>query len=251
MNEQPTSESGDAHRAGRRNAWILAVLLAGISFCLWLISREGASGTGPLIHYGLRVAMVVLCLMGWFRTQAMIGSRALRDGTITDSLHERTERAHRYFRDRPETANRVLIISSAFIDAFGIFLILYGILGESIRPFVALLILFMFRQICQAVCALPAPRDMIWQNPGFPSLLVTYSVGNDFFFSGHTAIAMLGAFELAQISPWLGAIGGIIALLEAFIVIALRAHYTIDVLGAIAATWCAVSLSNLLVATGL
>ena len=50
----------------------------------------------------------------------------------------------------------------------------------------------------QACVALPAPTDAIWHYPGFPSLLVTYGVANDYFFSGHTAIAVLAATELAR-----------------------------------------------------
>ena len=108
------------------------------------------------------------------------------------------------------------------------------------RPFVALLILFAFRQVCQALCALPEPKDMIWRYPGFPSLLVTYGTGNDFFISGHTAVAVLGAIELARIGPlWLAITASVVAFLEATTVIVLRAHYTMDVLAAACAAGCA------------
>ena len=33
---------------------------------------------------------------------------------------------------------------------------------------------------------------------GVPSILVTYNVTTDFFFSGHTGLAVLGAVELAR-----------------------------------------------------
>ena len=142
--------------------------------------------------------------------------------------------------NHPRAANATLIISSLFIDAFGLFLIGAGIFGPSLRPFVALLILFAFRQVCQALCALPAPKDMIWRYPGFPSLLVTYGTGNDFFISGHTAVAVLGAIEIAKIGPlWLAITAGAVAFLEATTVIVLRAHYTMDVLAAACAAWCA------------
>ena len=86
------------------------------------------------------------------------------------------------------------------------------------------------RQIMQACVALPPPPDAIWHHPGFPSLLVTYGVANDYFFSGHTAIAVLGAIELARFRMrWLtiGAVG--IVFFEAFTVLILPAHYTMDV----------------------
>ena len=34
---------------------------------------------------------------------------------------------------------------------------------------------------------------------GVPTLLVTYGVGNDLFFSGHTALAVFGTLELGRV----------------------------------------------------
>lgn len=170
----------------------------------------------------------------------MIGSRSLKDGAIGDGIHELTAPLNRYLLHHARAANATLIISSLCIDAFGIFLIGAGIFGPTLRPFVALLILFAFRQTCQALCALPEPKDMIWRYPGFPSLLVTYGTGNDFFISGHTAVAVLGAIELARMGPlWLAIAAGVVAFLEATTVIVLRAHYTMDVLAAACAAGCA------------
>ena len=112
----------------------------------------------------------------------------------------------------------------------GIFLLGWSLIGPSLRPGVGLLILFAFRQVAQLTCALAAPPGMIWRRPGVPSLLVTYDVANDFFFSGHTAIAVLGAIELASIAPGPVAIAaGLVAVFEAITVLVLRAHYTMDV----------------------
>jgi membrane-associated phospholipid phosphatase len=229
-------------RSGRRPPRLIGlVLLAGaIGGCVFLLSREAALGGGRLLHYGLRAGLVVFALVAWFWSQALIGSRSLKDGAIGDGIHELTAPLTRYLLNHPRAGNVTLIISSLFIDAFGIFLIGAGIFGPTLRPFVGLLILFAFRQVCQALCALPEPKDMIWRYPGFPSLLVTYSTGNDFFISGHTAIAVLGAIEIAKTGPlWLAIAAGVVAFLEATTVIVLRAHYTMDVLAAACAAWCA------------
>jgi membrane-associated phospholipid phosphatase len=97
------------------------------------------------------------------------------------------------------------------------------------------------RQILQAICALPAPPNMIWHDPGFPSLLVTYHVANDFFFSGHTAIAVFGAVELSRLRhKWLTVAAIVTVLFEVAVVLILRAHYTMDVFtGLLAALWVA------------
>jgi len=53
--------------------------------------------------------------------------------------------------------------------------------------------------------------NMIWHYPGFPSLLVTLC-RNDFFFSGHTAIAVFGAMscpDCAEIGSRLGFLAGL------------------------------------------
>jgi membrane-associated phospholipid phosphatase len=93
----------------------------------------------------------------------------------------------------------------------------------------------------QAICALPVPPHAVWHYPGVPSLLVTYGVSNDYFFSGHTAIAVLGATELARFGKrWLTVLGIGIVLFEVVTVLILRAHYTMDVFtGVIAALWVA------------
>jgi membrane-associated phospholipid phosphatase len=137
----------------------------------------------------------------------------------------------------PRTANGALIVSSLFIDLFGLALIGAAIFGHTFTPFVAVIVAFSMRQICMSVCTLPPPRGYIWRNPGVPTLLVTYDVGNDLFFSGHTALAVLGAIHAAHAGPpWLAITAGIIAFCEAIVVLVLRAHYTLDVVaGAFAA----------------
>jgi hypothetical protein len=222
----------------------LGILAAAIAAGIWVLAHEASFGDRAWLHYGIRVLLVGLCLAGWFLSQSLIGSRKLKDGAITDALHILFAPLHARLLDRPRLSDSILIVTSGFIDIFGLFLIGWSILGPSMRPFLALLILFIFRQISQALCALPAPPGMIWRYPGFPSLLVTYGTGNDFFFSGHTAIAVLGAVELFRIHPGLGVAAGVIALTEAAVVILLRAHYTMDVLGALAAVWCAVGISD-------
>lgn len=198
-----------------------------------------------LIQLGARAAIVAAGLAAWFWTQSLIGSRKLQDGIIGDRLHDWTAPWNAALHRRPRLTNGILIATSACIDLFALFLIGAGVFGATWRPFIALLLLFVFRQSCQALCALPVPPGMIWRYPGFRSLLVTYGVSNDFFISGHTAIAVLGAIEIFRQFPlWAGLAAALVALLEAVTVIVLRAHYTMDVLGAITAAFCAAAFAS-------
>jgi hypothetical protein len=207
--------------------------------------RESAASTlirqplsPPWRLWLLRLGLVALSLVLWFWTQSLLGSRPV-PAKIGDGLHELTASTNSYLFSHPKAANGLLIASSAIIDMLGIFILTSTIVGRSITPFIGLIMLFALRQIIQALCPLPPPDGMIWHHPGFPSLLVTYGVPNDLFFSGHTAIAILGACVLAK--AW-GRIGVVLGLLIAFIeigtVAVLRAHYTMDIFtGAITALY--------------
>jgi len=189
----------------------------------------------------LRLSSVALFLVVWFWTQSALGSRLPASGRLGDQLHNLTAPLNAYFAASPRAANALLIFSSALIDAFALFLIGSWLFLARLRPFLGLVLLMATRQAVQALCSLPIPDGMIWRYPGFPSLLVTYGVSSDFFFSGHTAIAVYGAVELARFrGNWLTALAVLIAILEAAIVLVLRAHYTMDVFaGAITALWVA------------
>ncbi|MFO1482884.1 MAG: phosphatase PAP2-related protein [Verrucomicrobiaceae bacterium] len=187
-----------------------------------------------------RIGVVVVSLLVWHWTQKLIGSRAARPDGLGDLVHDLTASWHGWLSRNDRAANRLLIISSLFIDLLGLSVIGMAVFGGSFAPFIALLILFALRQISQAVCTLPPPPGMIWRDPGCPSLLVTYEVGNDFFFSGHTALAVLGAMTLVHTGPaWVGAAAVLVAFGEIAAVLVLRAHYTLDVIAGAAVAFFA------------
>lgn len=187
---------------------------------------------------GVRVAFVGVGLVLWFWTQRLISAKAPANNGVGDRLHDWSAPWHAWLLAHTRATNLVLILTSALIDVFGIFLLASAVFGPTVQPFVGILILFGMRQVCQAICTLPLPPGSIWRDPGFPSLLVTYGTSNDFFFSGHTAISVLGAIQLAHTAPpWLAVLGAVIAGGEAITVIILRAHYTMDVFAALFAAW--------------
>ncbi len=189
----------------------------------------------------LRPMVTGIVLALWFWSQSLIGSRTAPASGIGDAVHNLTAGLNSYFSQNPGAANALLVVSSALIDALGVFLLARWFVERSVRPFLGLVLLLALRQIMQAICALPAPPNMIWHYPGFPSLLVTYHVANDFFFSGHTAIAVFGALELARYHrKWLTFAAVLLVFFEVATVLILRAHYTFDVFtGIIAALWVA------------
>jgi hypothetical protein len=192
-----------------------------------------------------RLVVTGMVLAVWFWTQSLIGARTAPASGVGDALHNLTAGLNSYFAQNPRAADALLIVSSALIDALGLFLLGRWLFGGSVRPFLGLFLLMALRQTMQAICALPPPPNMIWHDPGFPSLLVTYHVANDFFFSGHTAIAVFGATEIFRLHrTWLTVAAVLIVVFEIATVLILRAHYSMDVFtGIVAAFWIA-SLSE-------
>ncbi|HEX7054942.1 MAG TPA: phosphatase PAP2-related protein [Burkholderiales bacterium] len=177
----------------------------------------------------LKCLVIAAALGAWFRTQAWLARRPLPEG-LHDRVHELTAPLHRRLSEAPRAADALLVFTSALIDLAGLALLASAIFGESFGPFLGLLVLFALRQLCQGLCALPPPPGMIWRDPGVPSLLVTYGTANDLFFSGHTAIAVYAALEMARhFGAWGVAAGALFVLIEAATVLVLRAHYTLDV----------------------
>jgi hypothetical protein len=203
------------------------------------MTQAESSGRRQRLLRRLIVTGIVLAL--WFWTQSLIGARTAPASGVGDALHNLTAGLNSYFAQNSRAANALLIVSSALIDALGLFLLGRWLFGGSVRPFLGLFLLMALRQTMQAICALPPPPNMIWHYPGFPSLLVTYHVANDFFFSGHTAIAVFGAMEISRLRRrWLTVAAVLIVVFEIATVLILRAHYTMDVFtGIVAAFWIA------------
>ena len=194
----------------------------------------------PALNLAWRILAIVVAVGLWFWTQSLIGARSPSVG-ITDVPHDLLAPLNSYFSQHATAANALLIASSAFVDFLGLFLIAEWVFAGRSRAFLGLVLLLALRQVMQALCALPPPPNMIWRYPGFPSLFVTYQVAYDYFFSGHTAIAVFGATEVVRLKrPWLTAFAIVIVCFEVIVVLILRAHYTMDVFtGVIAALWIA------------
>jgi PAP2 superfamily C-terminal len=178
----------------------------------------------------LKAACIAVGLSAWFWSQSLIGRRECPERGVGDAVHRWTAPLHDTLLAHPRAADALLVASSAVIDLVGVWLLAASLFGRSIRPFLGLLLLFALRQVCQGLCALPPPPEMIWHKTGVPTLLVTYGVATDLFFSGHTGLAVLGAVELARTGrKTLATLGVLIVLFEAATVLVLRAHYTMDV----------------------
>ena len=160
----------------------------------------------------------------------MIGEMSPPQGTIFDRLHVWTTPINQYFHEHPQAANIVLISTSLWIDASILFLCLRALFGPSIRPFLELFFFALYRECLQFLVTLPVPQGIIWEYPGFPSLMVNYSVQHDLYFSGHTGVALLIMAEFVRTKlKWFSAISFLFFGYVVMTIISFRIHYTMDV----------------------
>jgi len=75
------------------------------------------------------------------------------------------------------------------------------------------------------------PRGWTLSEPGFPSIAVNYAPTNDLFYSGHIGLPLLFLFEYARKGHKYMVIPCLISsIIEGFMMLTLRGHYTIDLI---------------------
>jgi len=181
----------------------------------------------------LRIRMTIfsVCLVILFLGRYSIPSE------VTSVCIDRVQNLFLGFNDfinKEENAfyrNSMQIICSLFMDVMFLATgINWIIRGGSSRLIFTTISFYLLRAMVQAVWVSPMPdKGYWWFDPGFPSLVVPYGLGTDFFFSGHIGFVTICASEWRRngnkMMANLIAIGGVYT---AFILLAYRVHYSID-----------------------
>lgn len=137
--------------------------------------------------------------------------------------------------------NTMQIICSSFMDVMFLTTSGYWVLyGKSGRLMISTIFFYVVRALIQKVWESPFPAGFWWYDPGFPSLVVPYGRGSDFFFSGHIGFVVLCGSEWYKnghkLITALIFIGGCYT---AFVLMAYQVHYCIDIFtGIFFAHWC-------------
>eukprot|EP00743_Colponemidia_sp_Colp-15_P012640 GILK01014457.1.p1 GENE.GILK01014457.1~~GILK01014457.1.p1 ORF type:complete len:286 (+),score=20.05 GILK01014457.1:64-921(+) len=182
-----------------------------------------------------RAVALRIVVFGFFVAFTVLGKQVIfyePVDCIEDRLFSLTAPLNEWIRSNL-TAQRVfLIFSSACVDI--VFLTVFSdwvLRGGSCRFPVCLVLFYTLRYITQNVFTMRYPEGYVWAYPGFPSLTVPYGPSNDFFFSGHVGFSTLAALEFKERKMRKCFIFGCFVLLvEAFVMIIFRGHYTIDVM---------------------
>jgi hypothetical protein len=131
----------------------------------------------------------------------MVGRYSVPDDVIPcieDKVHEFLQIANDFINQAGNEVYRSafqalcsLLVDITFIVTFAFWVVK----GKSGRLPITLAIFYITRALIQKVTFLPYPQGWYWLDPGFPSLVVPYGRGSDFFFSGHTGFMVICASE--------------------------------------------------------
>ena len=197
---------------------------------------------------GRQAVAVGAAYAAWLLTQHLLETTRGSVHGFTDHTHELLAGMNVFLNAHPTLANVILAISSFEVDLAAVSMVIFFFARRESRPLLALWLILIIRQLCQASVSIPAPEGMIWHYPGFPTLVVTYSTSSDFFFSGHMALATLLATELtAQRAPrWKQTVAWAVTCAQAVIILSMRFHYVTDVVAGFLAAVTATQLAGAL-----
>jgi len=153
---------------------------------------------------------------------------------VQDKLFELLEPITRWLIATPGNEgwrNAFQILDSALIDIVFLGTLGYWIFyGKSSRLIVVYALFYGIRAVIQQLFYLPFPDMYWWYDPGFPSLVVPYGRGSDFFFSGHSGFVLICFMEWRRLGfkklKWF--CGAVLAL-TVLTLLVYRIHYIIDI----------------------
>jgi hypothetical protein len=199
--------------------------------------RPPINGYAHLMSVLGKTLIVILCWLAWQESQKLIGEVNTTRLSVPDGVHSFMEPLYVILVKDSNKVWWMLATTSAFIDGMTLFILGSFIFGRSYTGFISMAISFSLRQVCQFLIQLPVPMGMIWSETGVPSLFVTYSTHNDMFFSGHAALSIIFVYEMFQLkaSTSFKIVACLIAMYEIASILALRCHWSIDVVGGVVA----------------
>lgn len=153
------------------------------------------------------------------------------DFCIVDNVHQFLDPVNKKMHQSKIFKNSLQIGSSLCMDvSFLLLLSLWIAKSKSGYPLIGLVMFYGIRALVQKMFLFRFPDGDIWDSPGIPSITVPYGLQCDFYFSGHCGMLVLMTREMTALGfkslRWIM----ILSLpLVAFVLVASRTHYSIDI----------------------
>ena len=180
----------------------------------------------------LSLSAIIIILFGIFNNIEIIGNPQPDNQCYHDVIHEWTKPLNYYFRGNDAFRIFFSILGSLAIDIL-FFLTFYSWAIYSIdwRYGINVMLFYGIRYIMNESTRLRTPDLLYFPYPGFPSVVVGYIQGSDFFFSGHCGFPIVSMMEFIWMKKyWLAWYAAFVSCVEIFLMEISREHYTIDII---------------------
>ena len=181
----------------------------------------------------LSISGIIIIIFAIFNNVQVIGNPTPDNNCYYDVVHDWAKPLNYYFRGNEGFNKFLCILGSLTIDI--LFLISYytwAIYSIDWRFGINTMLFYGIRYILNEVARLDAPNLMYFPYPGFPSIVVGYIQGSDFFFSGHCGFPVVCMMEFIWLKKfWIAGYALCVTCVE-FLLMCLtsREHYTIDII---------------------
>ncbi len=149
-----------------------------------------------------------------------------------DAIFSLTSGINNYLLESPNLRHSLLCFASLCLDSLIIISYIVWIFDwEDWILFLSIFLFYGIRSIVFALFQIRFPFNYAFDNPGFPSITVSYLITNDFFFSGHVGIPIiLAKYYFYKKNNLMVCFSTVVCLVQTIMMVFLRGHYSIDML---------------------
>ena len=180
----------------------------------------------------LSISVVIIILFGIFNNINIIGNPTPANNCYKDNVLDFFKPLNNFYRGNDAYRIFVTVVAGILIDIIYIVGYFYwGVYAVDWRYGVTTMLFYGPRGFMQLIVRMSLPDFLYLKYPHFPSIVVTYVQGSDFFWSGHCGFPIIAMIEAIWLKRYKTAgFCAFVSFFEYFFMINSREHYTIDII---------------------
>ena len=180
----------------------------------------------------LLLSLIIIILFAIFNNIQILGIQIPKNNCYYDIILDWTHSLNNYFRENDIYRIIFTITGSVLLDMFFIISFFYwSVYAVDWRFEINVILFYLSRGIMQQILILGCPDLLYFKYPHFPSIVVSYVQGSDFFWSGHCGFPIVGMMEFKWMKKnFLAGFCAFITFFEIFLMNNSREHYSIDII---------------------
>ena len=180
----------------------------------------------------LLLSLIIIILFAIFNNIQILGNQIPKNNCYYDIILDWTHSLNNYFRENDIYRIIFTITGSVLLDMFFIISFFYwSVYAVDWRFAINVILFYLSRGIMQQILILGCPDLLYFKYPHFPSIVVSYVQGSDFFWSGHCGFPIVGMMEFIWMKKnFLAGFCAFITFFEIFLMNNSREHYSIDII---------------------